>query len=111
MNQSVIFLKLNDVKKGGETAFAQAGIRATPVKGSAIFWYNMLSSGDRYEMAHHGGCPVIFGEKFRECITHGRNQCRVEAVYFMIFECSRYAVDALQRPGPFAMPSGRVDEV
>ena len=58
--------QLNDVQKGGETAFAQAGVRATPKRGSAVFWYNMLSSGDRDELTYHGGCPVIFGEKFRK---------------------------------------------
>lgn len=49
--------------KGGETAFSQAGVYVTPKKGSALLWYNLLSSGSRDDLAYHGGCPVIFGEK------------------------------------------------
>ena len=57
------FFQLTNVEKGGETAFARSGVRNAPKKGSAIFWYNLLSSGGRDNDTFHGACPVIFGEK------------------------------------------------
>ena len=65
-------LKLNEVDMGGGTAFAQAGVLITPKPGSAIFWYNLLSSGVWDEHTHHGSCPVILGEKHsRFPLLHG----------------------------------------
>ena len=51
------------MEKGGGTSFAQPGVVVTPEPGSAIFWYSTLSSGDADVETHHGGCPVVFGEK------------------------------------------------
>lgn len=58
-----LFAQLSDVDDGGGTAFSQAGVHVTPKKGSAIFWYNLQSSGHEDKFAWHGACPVIFGEK------------------------------------------------
>ena len=55
---------------GGGTAFAQTGVHVTPKAGSAILWYNVLSSGEADEEMYHGGCPVIFGEKRGENCTN-----------------------------------------
>ena len=58
--------QLSDVEKGGSTAFPIAGVAATPVKGSAVYWYDLLSSGDSDHRTWHGACPVILGEKWGE---------------------------------------------
>ncbi|CAG7836314.1 unnamed protein product [Allacma fusca] len=55
---------LTDVEKGGSTAFPMAGVAARPVKGSAVFWNNLFSSGNPDERTWHGACPVIMGEKW-----------------------------------------------
>ena len=49
--------------KGGMTAFAQAGIQVPVKAGSAVMWFNTLSSGAFDAMSYHAGCPVIFGHK------------------------------------------------
>ena len=57
-------LQLSDVERGGNTAFPMAGVAAKPVKGSAVYWYNLLSSGERDNRTWHGACPVVLGEKW-----------------------------------------------
>ena len=87
------------MEKGGETGFAQAGVVVTPVKGSAIFWYNMFGSGLNDNMTYHGACPVIFGEKLGNSdlnfplrvITPGDSKF----IWRSFFESSWHSVDAL----------------
>lgn len=60
---SIVF-QLNDVELGGATAFPHVGVAVKPVKGSAIYWNNVLSSGRMDDSTWHGACPVIMGEKW-----------------------------------------------
>lgn len=55
---------LNDVERGGWTAFPRAGIAVPPIKGSAAFWWNLKRSGKPDEMTLHGACPVLLGFKW-----------------------------------------------
>ncbi|CAG7731798.1 unnamed protein product, partial [Allacma fusca] len=55
---------LQEPKYGGATAFPQSGIVAQPVKGSAIFWYNVYRDGVEDPMSSHGSCPVVIGKKW-----------------------------------------------
>lgn len=50
--------------KGGWTAFPRIGVAARPVKGSAIFWFNMKRNGESDPLSLHGGCPVVLGNKW-----------------------------------------------
>ncbi|CAG7826179.1 unnamed protein product [Allacma fusca] len=55
---------LSDVQAGGYTSFTAVGVAARPVKGSAVFWFNLFTNGETDEpISQHGGCPVIFGRK------------------------------------------------
>jgi prolyl 4-hydroxylase len=38
---------MTDVEKGGATVFPYIKLRISAIKGSAAFWYNLHSSGDR----------------------------------------------------------------
>ena len=56
--------------------FSQDGVHITFKKGSAIFWYTRTNAGDVDEMAWHGSCPVIFGEKTgKTWLTNGSLMC------------------------------------
>jgi len=39
-------------------------VAAEPVKGSLLFWFNEKRDGDVESLSLHGGCPVIFGQKW-----------------------------------------------
>lgn len=56
--------KLNDVERGGRTAFPRIGAALSPVKGAAAFWYNLKRSGKPDPMTLHGACPVLLGFKW-----------------------------------------------
>ena len=101
MNINLDFLKddkiatclfyLSNVKAGGETAFPVAGVATRPVKGSAVFWYNLKKNGQLDTSTWHGACPVVYGVKWGEsydnrfgmevwikpyCVSHFSNSCQ-----------------------------------
>ncbi|CAG7819254.1 unnamed protein product [Allacma fusca] len=55
---------LSDVDEGGSTVFTSQGVAATPVKGSALFWYDVYTDGSSDWSTTHGACPVVVGEKW-----------------------------------------------
>ncbi|XP_065559151.1 prolyl 4-hydroxylase subunit alpha-1-like [Artemia franciscana] len=55
---------LEDVPEGGATAFTLAGVSVWPEKGSAVFWFNLKTSGEGDYRTRHGGCPVLKGSKW-----------------------------------------------
>ncbi|ODM95923.1 Prolyl 4-hydroxylase subunit alpha-2, partial [Orchesella cincta] len=77
---ATLMFYLTDVPRGGSTAFSRTGVVANPVKGSAIFWYNMNENGEPDPLALHGGCPILYGNK---CVSNkwirfnsqSRHQC------------------------------------
>ncbi len=50
--------------RGGSTVFSRLGIKVSPEKGSAVFWYNLYRNGEGIEDTIHGACPVLMGEKW-----------------------------------------------
>ncbi|XP_078487282.1 prolyl 4-hydroxylase subunit alpha-1-like [Ciona intestinalis] len=61
---ATFLIYLSDVEVGGRTAFVNAGVSAEPIKGSAVFWYNLYPSGEPDLRTYHGACPVAFGNKW-----------------------------------------------
>ncbi len=59
--------QLSDVISGGATVFTRIGVRVTPVKGAAIFWYNLYRNGEGIIDTVHGACPVKIGSKWGKC--------------------------------------------
>lgn len=68
-----VFIYLNDVASGGETAFPRfgnnpvprdfgdcsVGLRVKPQKGKVILFYNLLPNGKLDPLSLHGGCRVL----------------------------------------------------
>ena len=48
--------------------FPRLGVKVTPRKGSAVFWYNLFRNGEGIEDTVHGACPVLMGEKWGELL-------------------------------------------
>ncbi|XP_068233923.1 prolyl 4-hydroxylase subunit alpha-1-like [Palaemon carinicauda] len=69
---------LSEVEAGGRTAFPRAGVSVVPVKGSAVFWYNIKKNGIGNTDSEHGGCPVLLGHKWvaNKWIRENRNFLR-----------------------------------
>ena len=55
---------MSDVEQGGATAFPYLHFAVKPLKGSAVFWYNLNDSGEGEYLTRHAGCPVIVGNKW-----------------------------------------------
>ena len=44
--------------------FPRIGVGVKPIAGSAIFWYNLLETGEPDRLTLHGACPVLYGTKW-----------------------------------------------
>jgi len=61
---ATFLLYLNDVEKGGATAFPYLRAKISAEKGAATFWYNLFPSGAADYRTRHSGCPVFVGSKW-----------------------------------------------
>ena len=64
-NMATMLIWLNQIEGGGGTYFSSIGRGQviTPIKGAALFWINLKSSGHGCPFSEHGGCPVSKGMK------------------------------------------------
>ena len=51
-------------EQGGATVFTEINLKVVPVRGSAVFWYNMHPNGNGDYRTRHAACPVLFGQKW-----------------------------------------------
>lgn len=61
---ATVLFYLSDVPQGGATIFNYIEVAVRPEKGAAIFWYNLLDSGEGNKLSVHAGCPVLQGSKW-----------------------------------------------
>lgn len=61
---ATVIMYLNTPQKGGETSFPKTSIQVTAKKGDAVFFHNVLPSGEEDPLTLHAGNPVLEGEKW-----------------------------------------------
>ena len=61
---ATMLIYLTDVPLGGYTVFLQPEIASQPIKGSAVFWYNLYPNGKGDLRTRHAACPVLGGIKW-----------------------------------------------
>lgn len=59
-----LIIYLNAPKAGGETVFPRIKLSIVPVKGDAVFFYNIDPSGKEDPLTLHAGAEVLAGEKW-----------------------------------------------
>lgn len=61
---ATMLIYMSDIGYGGGTAFLYPGVAVQPIKGSSVFWYNLLPSGEADVTTRHAACPVLTGIKW-----------------------------------------------
>jgi prolyl 4-hydroxylase len=61
---SSLVIYLNDVPSGGETAFPEAGLTVSALRGNAVYFEYCDSRGEVDPLSLHAGSPVLSGEKW-----------------------------------------------
>lgn len=62
--EATVLIYLSGPKKGGETVFPRLGLKVKPIMGAALFWKNILPSGEVDPYTLHAGSPVVSGVKY-----------------------------------------------
>ena len=61
---ATFLIYLNHPESGGETKFPTPDVSITPIKGEALFFYNLDENGAVDPSVIHGAAPVFSGEKW-----------------------------------------------
>eukprot|EP00928_Gymnodinium_smaydae_P004369 TRINITY_DN11494_c0_g1_i1.p1 TRINITY_DN11494_c0_g1~~TRINITY_DN11494_c0_g1_i1.p1 ORF type:complete len:624 (+),score=68.46 TRINITY_DN11494_c0_g1_i1:128-1999(+) len=78
---ATLLMYLSDAKQGGHTVFSDLNISVRPELGSALFFFNLLTPGDRTldgdPKLTHGACPCVEDKFVLTKWIHERGQERI----------------------------------
>ncbi|VDN54898.1 unnamed protein product [Dracunculus medinensis] len=60
----IVFIKMSEPEIGGATVFTSLRTTVLPSKNDALFWYNLIRSGEGDLRTRHAACPVLVGDKW-----------------------------------------------
>ncbi|KAK5975607.1 hypothetical protein GCK32_008133 [Trichostrongylus colubriformis] len=63
---ATVLFYMSEPTYGGGTVFTEVKLAVSPTKNDALFWYNLMKSGDGDPRTRHAGCPVLLGVKWRQ---------------------------------------------
>ncbi|KAI6176956.1 Procollagen-proline 4-dioxygenase [Aphelenchoides bicaudatus] len=61
---ATVLFYMSQPEEGGGTAFTELKTTVMPSKNDALFWYNLLRSGEGDLRTRHAACPVLTGIKW-----------------------------------------------
>ncbi|KAH7731564.1 Protein PHY-2 [Aphelenchoides avenae] len=61
---ATVLFYMSQPELGGGTVFTELKTTVMPSKYDALFWYNLLPSGEGDLRTRHAACPVLLGEKW-----------------------------------------------
>uniref|UniRef100_A0A183F5V4 Fe2OG dioxygenase domain-containing protein n=1 Tax=Heligmosomoides polygyrus TaxID=6339 RepID=A0A183F5V4_HELPZ len=67
---ATVLFYMTTPERGGATVFNQLGTAVFPTKLDALFWYNLLRSGEGDMRTRHAACPVLLGVKWVGSKSH-----------------------------------------
>ncbi|KHJ97963.1 tetratricopeptide repeat protein [Oesophagostomum dentatum] len=61
---ATVLFYMSQPERGGATVFNHLGTAVFPTKHDALFWYNLMRSGEGDLRTRHAACPVLLGVKW-----------------------------------------------
>ncbi|EFO21561.2 prolyl 4-hydroxylase 2 [Loa loa] len=61
---ATLLFYMTQPESGGATVFTEVKTTVMPSKNDALFWYNLLRSGEGDLRTRHAACPVLIGSKW-----------------------------------------------
>ncbi|KAL6738222.1 hypothetical protein Aduo_011792 [Ancylostoma duodenale] len=61
---ATVLFYMTQPERGGATVFNHLGTAVFPTKHDALFWYNLMRSGEGDLRTRHAACPVLLGVKW-----------------------------------------------
>ncbi|KAI6242530.1 Procollagen-proline 4-dioxygenase [Aphelenchoides fujianensis] len=61
---ATVLFYMSQPEAGGATAFTDVQTTVMPSKNDALFWYNLMRSGEGDFRTRHAACPVLLGSKW-----------------------------------------------
>ncbi|KAI4458947.1 prolyl 4-hydroxylase alpha subunit [Holotrichia oblita] len=94
---ATVLFYMSDVAQGGTTAFVNLKVAVRPKKGTAVFWYNLHSSGEGDSRTLHAACPILTGSKWGIYVSKQSNGNMIKnfAIILLVLLCTKRSYSEL----------------